>query len=43
MCRLVIKAIEAGDEQVIADCKRIARYTEGLPKTPEELCNQSKE
>lgn len=42
MCRLVIEAIQAGNEQVIADCKRIAKYTEELPKTPQELCNQSK-
>ena len=43
MCRLVIEAIQAGNEQVIADCRRIAKYTEDLPKTPQELCNQSKE
>ncbi|KAL1956604.1 hypothetical protein VTO42DRAFT_6951 [Malbranchea cinnamomea] len=40
MCRLVIEAIEKGDQQVIADCRRIAKYSEELPKTPEELCNQ---
>lgn len=42
MCRIVIAAIEEGNEQVIEDVKRIARYDgEGkIPKTPQELCNQ---
>lgn len=41
MCRLVIEACGAGNEQVIADVKRLAKYTEGkIPKTPQELCNQ---
>ncbi|OCK86406.1 putative glutamine dependent NAD+ synthetase [Lepidopterella palustris CBS 459.81] len=41
MCRLVIEAIEVGNNQVIEDVKRLAKYTEGkLPKTPQELCNQ---
>ncbi|KAJ9142062.1 Glutamine-dependent NAD(+) synthetase [Pleurostoma richardsiae] len=41
MCRLVIKAIEEGNEQVIADVRRIAAFTPGqLPRTPEELCGQ---
>ncbi|KAK2737415.1 glutamine-dependent NAD(+) synthetase [Myotisia sp. PD_48] len=40
MCRLVIDAINAGNEQVIKDCKRLANYTEQLPTTPQELCNQ---
>ncbi|KAL2259149.1 hypothetical protein VTK26DRAFT_7268 [Humicola hyalothermophila] len=42
MCRIVMKAVEEGNGQVIEDVKRIARYGgEGvLPKTPQELCNQ---
>lgn len=41
MCRLVIDACKAGNEQVIADVKRIAKYTENkIPNTPQELCNQ---
>ncbi|KAK5662971.1 hypothetical protein OQA88_6383 [Cercophora sp. LCS_1] len=42
MCRIVMQAIEQGNQQVIEDVKRIAVYNgEGvLPKTPQELCNQ---
>lgn len=42
MCRIVMSAVAAGNPQVIADVKRIAKYgPEGeLPKTPQELCNQ---
>ena len=40
MCRLVIEAINAGDEQVIADTRRIASFSERLPETPQQLCNQ---
>ncbi|KAG0649802.1 Glutamine-dependent NAD(+) synthetase [Hyphodiscus hymeniophilus] len=40
MCRMVIGACEAGNKQVIADVKRIAKYTKEIPKTPQELCNQ---
>ncbi|KJZ76907.1 Glutamine-dependent NAD(+) synthetase [Hirsutella minnesotensis 3608] len=40
MCRLVIAAMNEGNEQVIADVKRIAAYSSELPKTAEELCNQ---
>ena len=42
MCRIVIRAIEDGNEQVIEDVKRIAKYNgDGvLPKTPQELCGQ---
>lgn len=41
MCRLVIAAIEEGNEQVIADVERIAAFSSPkLPKTAEELCNQ---
>ncbi|KAJ5721565.1 uncharacterized protein N7483_009499 [Penicillium malachiteum] len=40
MCRLVIAAIKDGNEEVIADVKRIAAYSEKLPETAEELCNQ---
>ncbi|PGH12189.1 hypothetical protein AJ80_06809 [Polytolypa hystricis UAMH7299] len=41
MCRLVISAIEAGNQQVIEDVKRLAKFGDGkLPNTPQELCNQ---
>ncbi|KAK1998608.1 carbon-nitrogen hydrolase [Colletotrichum falcatum] len=42
MCRIVMKAIEEGNAQVIEDVKRLAKYDgEGvLPKTPQALCNQ---
>ncbi|KAH6658121.1 putative glutamine dependent NAD+ synthetase [Truncatella angustata] len=41
MCRMVMEACKAGNEQVIADVKRIAKYNEGqIPDTPEDLCNQ---
>lgn len=40
MCRLVIDAIKNGNQQVIADCRRIANYKEDIPTTAEELCNQ---
>lgn len=41
MCRMVIEACKAGNEQVIADVKRLAKYSEGkIPETAEELCNQ---
>lgn len=41
MCRLVVKALEEGNETVIKDVKRIAVFGGGeLPKTPEELCGQ---
>jgi NAD+ synthase (glutamine-hydrolysing) len=40
MCRLVVEAIKAGNEEVIADVKRIAVYSDKLPETPEEFCNQ---
>jgi len=41
MCRLVIRACEEGNERVMEDVKRLAKYSEGeLPKTAQELCNQ---
>lgn len=48
MCRLVIAAIEDGNEKVIEDVRRIAAWSEGaselgkgsMPKTPEQLCNK---
>ncbi|CAF3620920.1 unnamed protein product [Fusarium graminearum] len=40
MCRLVVAAIKAGNEEVIADVKRIAVYSDKLPETAEEFCNQ---
>lgn len=48
MCRLVIAAVEEGNQEVIDDVRRIAAFSpvnpkteqRQLPKTPEELCNQ---
>ncbi|KAH0543829.1 hypothetical protein FGG08_001868 [Glutinoglossum americanum] len=43
MCRLVIEACEAGNgnEQVIADVKRLAKCTGGsIPTTPQGSCNR---
>jgi NAD+ synthase (glutamine-hydrolysing) len=40
MCRLVVAAIKANNEEVIADVKRIAVYSDKLPETAEEFCNQ---
>ncbi|RDI87274.1 hypothetical protein Vi05172_g2917 [Venturia inaequalis] len=40
MCRLMIEACEKGNETVIAHVKRIATYSDELPKTANELCNQ---
>ncbi|KAJ4359219.1 hypothetical protein N0V95_002385 [Ascochyta clinopodiicola] len=43
MCRVVMAAVQQANEQVLADVRRIVRYSqteEGwLPSTPEELCN----
>ncbi|KAI5294424.1 glutamine-dependent NAD(+) synthetase [Ascosphaera acerosa] len=40
MCRLAIEAVQAGNEAVIAQVRRIAAYSDELPRTPQELCNQ---
>ncbi|KAI0189463.1 hypothetical protein F4808DRAFT_34140 [Astrocystis sublimbata] len=40
MCRLVVSALEAGNQQVREDVNRIAAFSEELPRTPEELCGQ---
>ncbi len=41
MCRMVIEACKAGNEQVIADVKRLATYRKGqVPETAEDLCHQ---
>ncbi|KAK4067814.1 hypothetical protein Trihar35433_6374 [Trichoderma harzianum] len=40
MCRLVVQAVKDGNEDVIADVKRLAAYSDKLPDTPEEFCNQ---
>ncbi|OAA66733.1 glutamine-dependent NAD(+) synthetase synthase [Niveomyces insectorum RCEF 264] len=40
MCRLAVAAAKQGNQQVIADMKRIAAYSAELPETPEALCNQ---
>ncbi|KAI0418153.1 glutamine-dependent NAD(+) synthetase [Xylaria grammica] len=40
MCRLAVSAAKEGNQQVIADMKRIAAYSTELPETAEALCNQ---
>ena len=40
MCRLVVQAIKAGNQQVIADLHTICADDEWLPLTPEELCGR---
>ena len=40
MARLVMAAVKEGNEQVIADVKRICQYSKELPKTPQEFTNQ---
>ncbi|KAI1320651.1 glutamine-dependent NAD(+) synthetase with GAT domain-containing protein [Xylariaceae sp. FL0255] len=40
MCRLVVSALEAGNQQVREDVKRIAAFSKELPRTPEDLCGQ---
>jgi NAD+ synthase (glutamine-hydrolysing) len=40
MCRLVMDALQAGNEQVKADVQRIAGTKDWLPKSPSELCNR---
>lgn len=40
MCRLAIEAYQDGNEQVIKDIKWLAKYTDNMPETPQDLCNQ---
>ncbi|KAK8118050.1 glutamine dependent NAD+ synthetase [Apiospora kogelbergensis] len=42
MCRIVMKAVQEGNPQVIEDVKRIAKYKgeNVLPESPQDLCNQ---
>ncbi|KAL9587904.1 MAG: hypothetical protein Q9203_003282 [Teloschistes exilis] len=40
MCRLVITEMQSGNEQVIKDVKRLARFSEHLPETAQDLCYQ---
>ena len=40
MCRLVVQAIKAGNQQVIADLHTICADDNWLPLTPEELCGR---
>lgn len=35
-----MEAVKSGNKSVIEDVKRLAKYTETLPETPQELCNQ---
>lgn len=40
MCRLMIEACQNGNKTVIAHVKRIAKYSEEMPRTARDLCNQ---
>ncbi|OJD34895.1 glutamine-dependent nad(+) synthetase [Diplodia corticola] len=43
MCRLVVEAIERGDEQVVQDVRAVCGEPEGstwLPSTPQEFCGR---
>ncbi|MCJ1447106.1 MAG: glutamine-dependent NAD(+) synthetase [Stictis urceolatum] len=41
MCRLVVEAVQRGDEQVIKDAQRLAGEETGwVPTTPQEFCNR---
>lgn len=40
MCRIVITEMQSGNEQVIRDVKRLARFSEHLPETAQDLCHQ---
>ena len=40
MCRLVIKEMKAGNESVTEDVKRLAKFSNHLPESAEDLCDQ---
>ena len=40
MCRLVVEAVKAGNEQVIADLRSISAEDDWLPSTPAEVCGK---
>ena len=40
MCRLVIQAVERGDETALANVRRIAGESDYIPTDPSELCNR---
>lgn len=40
MCRLVVQAVKDGNQEVVADVKRLAAFSDKLPDTLEEFCNQ---
>lgn len=40
MCRLVVQAVKADNQDVITDVRRLAAYSDKLPDTPEEFCGQ---
>ena len=40
MCRLVVQAVERGDETALANVRRIAGEGDYVPKDPSELCNR---
>ena len=40
MCRLVIQAVERGDETALANVRRITGESDYVPTDPSELCNR---
>jgi len=40
LCRLVVDAVKAGNNQVIKDVQMICAEDDWLPSTPQELCGK---
>jgi NAD+ synthase (glutamine-hydrolysing) len=40
MCRLVVEACNAGNEQVLQDVRMICAEDPYIPESPRELCNR---
>jgi NAD+ synthase (glutamine-hydrolysing) len=40
MCRLVVEACNAGDEQVLKDVRMVCADGAYSPKSPQEFCNR---
>lgn len=40
MCRLVMEAVNEGNEQVISDVKRLTKHAPAMPKDAKEFCSQ---
>jgi NAD+ synthase (glutamine-hydrolysing) len=40
MCRLVVEACEAGDQQVIKDVRMVCADNDYTPRIPQEFCSR---